>query len=102
MAELLRFAKYLKKFTDVQQFAFLVSIQKGPNRTLCFFLPKLFVKFWGPLFLALKFTFLFLNLAIFKFLFLKVPMGGRGGTPVQELFLKKQFIFTASLSLYDS
>ena len=52
--------------------------------------------------MALKFTFLFLNLAIFKFLFLKVPMGGRGGTPVQELFLKKQFIFTASLSLYDS
>ena len=38
MAELLRFAKYLKKFTDVQQFAFLLSIQKGPDRMLGFFL----------------------------------------------------------------
>ena len=37
MAELLRFAKYLKKFTDVQQFAFLLSIQKGPDRMLGFF-----------------------------------------------------------------
>ena len=38
MAELMRLAKYLKKFTDVQQFAFLLSIQKGPDRMLGFFL----------------------------------------------------------------
>ena len=33
-----RLGKYLKKFTDVQQFAFLLSIQKGPDRMLGFFL----------------------------------------------------------------
>ena len=38
MAELMRLAKYLKKFTDVQQFAYLVSIQRGQNRMLGFFL----------------------------------------------------------------
>ena len=37
MAELMRLAKYLKKFTDVQQFVFLLSIQKGPDRMLGFF-----------------------------------------------------------------
>ena len=38
MAELMRLAKYLKSFTDVQQFAYLVSIQRGLNRMLGFFL----------------------------------------------------------------
>ena len=38
MAELMRLAKYLKKFTDVRQFAYLVSIQRGLNRMLGFFL----------------------------------------------------------------
>ena len=38
MAELTRFAKYQKKFTDVQQFAYLVSIQRRLNKMLSFFL----------------------------------------------------------------
>ena len=38
MAELMRLAKYLKKFTDVRQFAYLVSIQRGLDRMLGFFL----------------------------------------------------------------
>ena len=45
-----------------------------------FGIPKLYVKFWWPLFLAIKFTFLFLDLAKIQFfLFLKVPMGGSTG-----------------------
>ena len=39
-------------------------------------IPKLYVTFWWPLFLAIKFIFLFLNLAKIQILFLKVPMGG--------------------------
>ena len=33
-----RLAKYLKKFTDVQLFPYLLSIQRGLNRMLGFFL----------------------------------------------------------------
>ena len=45
-----------------------------------FGIPKLYVKFWWPLFLAMKFTFLFLNLGKIQFF---TPKGtGGGGPPV--------------------
>ena len=38
-------------------------------------IPKIYVKFWWPLFLALKFTFLFLNLAKIHIFFPKCTEG---------------------------
>ena len=40
-------------------------------------MPKLYVKFWWPLFLAMKFTFLFLNLAKIHIF---IPNSTRGGS----------------------
>ena len=60
-----------------------------------FGIPKLYVKFWLPLFLAIKFTFLFLNLAKIQIFIPKNAFGGVGLT-VQELLLKNSF-FSASL-----
>ena len=45
-------------------------------------IPKLYVKFWWPLFLAMKFTFLFLNLAKIHIFIPKSAYGGRGGPTV--------------------
>ena len=58
----------------------------GEGVKKCFFLrnisgiPKLYVKFWWPLFLAIKFTFLFLNLAKFHTFIPKRAYGGEGGS----------------------
>ena len=41
-----------------------------------FGIPKLYVKFWRPLFLAIKFTFSFLNLAKIQFFIPKSASGG--------------------------
>ena len=57
---------------------------------------KLFVKFWWPLFLAIKFTFLFLNLGKIQIFIPKSTEGG-WGLPVKELFLKKNSFFSPSL-----
>ena len=42
-------------------------------------IPTLYVKFWWPLFLALKFMFLFLNLAEIQIF---IPKSAGGGSPV--------------------
>ena len=42
-------------------------------------IPKLYVKFWWPLFLAMKFTFLFLNLAKIHIFIPKCTKGGSTG-----------------------
>ena len=54
-----------------------------------FGIPKLYVKFWWPSFLAMKFTFLFLDLAqIHNF----VPIGGReGGAGLGTISKEKSF-----------
>ena len=58
---------------------------------------KLYMKFWWPLFLAMKFTFLFLNLGKIK-IYIPTSTEGVGGLPVEELFLKKTALFfSASL-----
>ena len=62
-----------------------------------FGIPKFFVKFWDPLFLALKFTFLFLNVAKIQILFLKVPMGG-GSAGLGIIPKKKQFFLLLPLA----
>ena len=52
-------------------------------------IPKLYVNFWWPLFLALKFTFLFLNLAKIHFF---IPKSAYGGvTPGLGYIPKKHF-----------
>ena len=42
-------------------------------------IPKLYVKFWWPLFLAMRFTFLFLNLAKIHIFIPKSAYGGSTG-----------------------
>ena len=55
-------------------------------------IPKLYVKFWWPLFLAMTFTFLFLNLGKVQ-IFIPKSTKGEGGPPVKELFLTKKTVF---------
>ena len=55
------------------------------------------MKFWWPLFLAMKFTFLFLHLAKFTFLFLKVPI--LKITSFFYCFRKKMFLLPMSYVL---
>ena len=62
------------------------ALQMGTGPTLAL---------WWPLFLAMKFTFLLLNLAEINIFILKSAYGG--DPPVLELFLKNSF-FSASLS----
>ena len=47
-----------------------------------FGIPKFYVKFWWPLFLAMKFTFLFLNLAKIHIFIPKCTEEGVGGGPL--------------------
>ena len=55
-------------------------------------IPKLYVKFWRPLFLAIKFTFLFLNLAKIHIFIPKCTKGGDGGSSgLGNIPKKKQF-----------
>ena len=58
-----------------------------------FGIPKLFVKFWWPLFLAMKFTFLFLNLAKIHIFIPKCIEGGWGGSTGLGNIPKKNNIF---------
>ena len=72
-----------------------------------FGIPKLYVEFWWPLFLALKFTFLFLNLALkFTFLFLNlakiqifIPKSAYGGGTSLGIIPKKKQFFSSSLKI---
>ena len=59
-----------------------------------FDIPKLYVKLWWPLFFAMKFTFIFLNLAKIQIFIPKSAYGGGGGE-VLGIIPKKSF-FTAS------
>ena len=56
-------------------------------------IPKLYVKFWWPLFLALKFTFLFLNLAKIQIFIPKSAYGGGGGSAGLGIIPKKKQFF---------
>ena len=47
-----------------------------------FGIPKLYVKFWWPLFLAMKFTFLFLNSAKIQIVIPKSTEGEGAGDPL--------------------
>ena len=58
---------------------------------------KKIVKSWWPLFLALKFTFLFLNLAKIQIFIPKSAYGGRGSAG-SGIIPKKNSFFTASLT----
>ena len=49
--------------------------------------------------MAMKFTFIFLNLGKIRIFMSKSIEGGRGGPLVKELFLKNRF-FSASLRIY--
>ena len=62
-----------------------------------FGIPKLYVNFWWPIFLPIKFTSLFLTLAKIHIFIPKSAYGG-GGPPVLELFLIKNSFFSASLT----
>ena len=53
-------------------------------------IPKLYVKFWWPLFLAMKFTFLFLNLAKIHIFIPKCTEGG-GSTGLGTIPKKQYF-----------
>ena len=64
-----------------------------------FGIPKLYAKLWWPLFLAMKFTFLFLNLAKIHIIIPKcTEEGGRGGSTGLGNIPKKTLFLVASLS----
>ena len=52
------------------------------------------MKYWWPLFLVIKFTFVFLNLAKIH---IKVPMGGEGSAGLGNIPKNTNNFFTASL-----
>ena len=56
-------------------------------------IPKLYVKFWWPLFLAMKFTFLFLNLAKIHIFIPKCTEAGWGGSTGLGNIPKKKYFF---------
>ena len=58
-------------------------------------IPILYVKFWRPLFLVLKFTFLFLNLAKIQIFIPKSAYGG-GGTAGSGIIPKNKFFLLIS------
>ena len=64
-------------------------------------IPKLYVKFWWPLFLAIKFTFLFLNLAKIQIFIPKSAYGGGGGSTGLGIIPRKKHFFTAFLTAYS-
>ena len=62
-----------------------------------FAIPKLYVKFWWPLFLAINLAFLFLDLAKIQISIPKSAYGG--GSTGFGIISKKNSFFTASLML---
>ena len=75
------------------QFVFEHFLNKGGGVSI----PKLYVKFWWLLFLAMKFTCLFLTFSQNSHFYSEIYQRG-GGPSIEEIFVKKKhFFFSASL-----